>query len=92
MRALIDRICIQNRVSCKATFSINAMESIVSMVIQGSGGAFVLRSLVQTELKRKMLFEKKPPFQLPKLGMSIVARKDENGEHVSQMLRTLISL
>jgi DNA-binding transcriptional LysR family regulator len=92
MRALIDRVCIQNRVSCKTIFSINAMESLVSMAIQGSGGAFVLRSLVQADLKRKTLFEKKPPFPLPKLGMSIVTRKDENGEHVSQMLRALINL
>lgn len=86
MRSEVDRLCLQNGMHFKTLISVNSVETICSLVREGAGGAFVLRSLVQSDIAAKNLFVIDVPFALPKTGISLAVRSTNQGEVV---LRTL---
>ncbi len=92
MRALVDRVCLQNGVSFKTIVSSNNMDAVKAMVEGGIGGAFVLKSLIQRELAEKTLVETKTPFSLPKSGIAIATREGEDGNAVLKILQKWVRL
>jgi hypothetical protein len=63
------------------------LDAITGLVRRGVGGAFVLRSLVSEELRRKELHESKVPFDLPLAGVALVTVRGGLGDEVVRMLK-----
>lgn len=74
MRALVDRTLIQEKIQFRSEISANGIEAIKLLVQRGLGFAFVLKSLVQEEIKSGLLKEVTLPIALPKRGISVAAR------------------
>lgn len=90
MRALVDRLCGKHELRFKTVISVNGLDGITGLVRRGLGGAFVLRSLVDAELRTKELVEAKIPFELPPTGVALVSAPDEHGDEVVRTLKQLI--
>lgn len=90
MRSVVDRLCFQNDLRFKTIFSLDSLDAILSLVTQGAGGAFLLRSIVAIETERKKLYEVPAPFKLPKSGIALATRGDEQGEAIAKLVKTLI--
>ena len=75
MRALVDRLCGKHELRFKTVISVNGLDAITGLVRRGLGGAFMLRSLVEEELRRKELVEAKIPFELPPSGVGLVTAR-----------------
>lgn len=89
MRSLVDRLCLRHELRFKSVISVNGLDAIVSLVRRGVGGAFVLRSLVAEELKRKELREAKVAFELPVAGVTLVTAPGPHGEEAVKLLKRL---
>jgi DNA-binding transcriptional LysR family regulator len=89
MRSLVDKICMEDELHFRSILSVNGVDAIKKFVVRGIGGAFVLRSLVQEELRRKELFEAKPPKKLPSIGVAIATLQNEHGDDITQILKGL---
>jgi DNA-binding transcriptional LysR family regulator len=92
LRSVVDKLCMQNHLHFKTLFAANTMDAIKSMVIQGAGGAFVLKSLIRAELAKGDLVEAKPPFKLPSSGISVATRTGEQGDAISKLIRSWIQI
>jgi DNA-binding transcriptional LysR family regulator len=92
LRSVVDKLCMQNHIHFKTIFAANSMDAIKSMLIQGAGGAFVLKSLLSAELAKSDLFEAKTPFKLPRSGISIATRAGEHGDAISKIVRSWIQI
>jgi DNA-binding transcriptional LysR family regulator len=86
MRALVDKICSEHDLQFKMVYSTNSVDALKTFVARKAGGAFVLRSLVGDELKAQRLVEAGLPFELPKSGVSLATRSDEQGKAVSKWI------
>ena len=86
MRYLINQLTIKHALKFKSEISINGLEGITSFVKRGIGGAFVMRSLVENELKNKTLIEPELPIRFPKRGMILATRKDATGNEIASYL------
>lgn len=91
MRTLTDKICVTEQIEFKTIYAMNNIEALKLLVEQNRGGAFLLRALVQTELKAKRLFEEKLPIKLPKSGVALalpkVEGKSRDTRHLIKLLR-----
>ena len=90
MRTLTDKLCISEDLEFKTIYSVNNIEGLKTLIEQNRGGAFVMKSLVEAELKDKTLFEEKVPFKLPKSGISLVTRVDEADHSNSKLILNLL--
>jgi DNA-binding transcriptional LysR family regulator len=90
MRSVVDRLCFQNDLRFKTICSMDSMDAILGLVTQGAGGTFLLRSIVAREIEQKKLFEVRCPFKLPKSGIALATRMDEQGEAIAKLVKTLI--
>jgi DNA-binding transcriptional LysR family regulator len=90
MRTLTDKICISDHLEFKNIYSVNNIEGLKTLVKQGIGGAFVMRSLVQSELQEGVLFEEEIPLALPKSGISFVTRIGDNENQNTQLISKLL--
>jgi LysR family hydrogen peroxide-inducible transcriptional activator len=86
MRSLVDQICAKHQLRFKTTTSVNGLDGILGLVRHGAGGAFVLKSLVEEDLRKKDLLEAEFPFALPASGVVMVTTKDEHGREISRLL------
>ena len=90
MRTLTDKLCISEGVEFNTIYSVNNIESLKCVVEKNRGGAFVMRSLVESELKEKIIFEVKTPLKMPKSGISLVTRVDESSDANSKLILNLL--
>lgn len=86
MRSLVDRLSAKERLSFRVQLSASSIEGIRTWVIRGVGGAFILRSLVEEDLRAGTLVAPSLPISLPKSGVALVTRRDKQGKSVSGWL------
>jgi LysR family hydrogen peroxide-inducible transcriptional activator len=87
MRAVVDTLCGKHDLRFKSVISVNGLDAIKGLVRRGVGGAFVLKSLVSEELRKKELRESKVPFELPLAGVALVTSHGESGAEATRMLK-----
>jgi LysR family transcriptional regulator, transcriptional activator of the cysJI operon len=88
MRYLVDRLCLKENLEFKVSLAINGAEALKSLLLQGIGAAFVLRSLVRQELEAGLLKEPENlPFALPRRSIMIAARPDAMGASTTELIR-----
>jgi DNA-binding transcriptional LysR family regulator len=90
MRSLVDKICIQNRLEFKSVVSANSLDAIKMLVVQNIGCAFVLKSLVRAEIKKKELVEVKLPFVLPSQVITYAVATGTRGTEMAERFRSLM--
>lgn len=90
MRSTVDRLCGKHKLFFKSVISVNGLDAIVALVRRGVGGAFMLRSLIVEELRRKELRELKVGFELPTAGIALVTAPGDHGEEVATLLKRLV--
>lgn len=86
MRSTVDKLCHQKGLKFKTLFSTNSVDALKLLVENDAGGAFVLKSLVRNELSDGKLNEVKIPFSLPKAGLMVATRDDEQGGAISKIV------
>jgi DNA-binding transcriptional LysR family regulator len=89
MRSLVDKLCAEKTLHFRSTVSVNGIDAIKKITERGVGGAFILRSLVSNELKKKTLFEAKLNKKLPLTGVSIATLPNEHGDETVRVLKSL---
>jgi DNA-binding transcriptional LysR family regulator len=89
MRSLVEKLCVEGGFHFHSVISVNGVDAIKKMVEKGVGGAFVLRSLVADELKKKTLYEAKPKKKPPSSGVSIATLPNEHGDETVRTLKNL---
>ncbi len=92
MRALVDQLCLQKKLKFKTTFSVNSADALKLVIGCGGGGAFILRSLVLSELKTNQLIEVKLPFPLPKSAIMLATREGEHGDFIGKEVKKMIQI
>jgi len=90
MRTLTDKICISENLEFSTVYSINQVEGLKALVKENGGGAFVMRSLVESELRLGFFLEIALPIHLPKAGTSFVMRIDESKNSHSEIILSLL--
>ena len=86
MRMVVDKLCEQHNLRFKSVISVNGLDAVAGLVKRGVGGAFVLKSLVADEFRRKELQESKVQFNLP-LAVALATARDDHGDEVVRMLK-----
>ena len=90
MRTLTDKICVTERLEFKAIYVVNSIEALKTLATNNRGGAFVVRTLIEPELRSKSLFEEKIPIRLQKSGISFVMRPDESDSANSRLILDIL--
>ncbi len=92
LRLLTDKICMAEGLNFKTIYSVNSMEGLKALVEGNHGGSFVLRSLVERELREAALYEERFPFKLPRSGIMFATRadraKDSKAENLLKMVKS----
>jgi DNA-binding transcriptional LysR family regulator len=89
MRSLVEKLSVEGGFHFRSVISVNGVDAIKKMVERGVGGAFVLRSLVEDELKKRTLFEAKTKKKLASTGVSIATLPNEHGDETVKVLKSL---
>jgi DNA-binding transcriptional LysR family regulator len=92
LRSLVDKLCLQNGIRFKSVFSADGLDAIKTLLLEGAGGAFILRTLILPELEDGELIETRPPFALPKSGIALATREGEQGDEISKTVREMIQI
>jgi DNA-binding transcriptional LysR family regulator len=87
MRSLVERFSAYHGLKFDMVYSANSVDALKLLISRKIGGAFILRSLVNTdELKTQALQVIKLPVELPKIGVSLVTRTGEHGDAIAKLL------
>lgn len=87
MRSLVDRFLIRENIRFNSEITVTGVEGIKTFVQQGLGTAFILRSLVESEIRKGSVAHIQIPFTLPKRGITLAYRR--NNERIGQLVKTL---
>ena len=90
LRALVDKLCIQENLRFRTVFSVNSVDAIRRLVAKNAGGAFVLQSLVEEELKDKVLFTPKLAIPQPKNGIALATKSGAQGDAISKTVQRML--
>jgi DNA-binding transcriptional LysR family regulator len=91
MRTLTDKICVTEKAEFKTIYSVDSIDALKILVEQGRGGAFVLRTLVENELRAGRVFEEKIPVKLPRSGIALALPPPESQSAGARSLLKLMT-
>lgn len=90
MRMLVDQIKVKNKLKFKSELTVQGYEGIKSLVQRKLGVAFMMKSLLEEEMKRLHLVEYPLPFRLPRRAIMLATRNDRAGQELAEYLLKVI--
>jgi DNA-binding transcriptional LysR family regulator len=91
MRSLVERFSAHHELKFDMVYSANSVDALKLLISRKVGGAFILRSLVNSgELKTQSLQVIDLPVELPKIGVSLATRMGEHGDAIAKLIENAL--
>lgn len=88
MRFVVDRLCIKEQLKFRNIIATSGVDSLKTLVAQGAGVGFMLRSLAEDEVADGSLtIVDDLIFALPKSGIMLAVRPSDHSSELTQRIR-----